>query len=133
MPGSVQNATPTLVMPWNLAIAFQHSRQYPMISNDYSNGENQRTLLAFNSKKSWRIQQKLIPALMDVFMSFYDSVGGPHKAFYFYDVFDTSPKYSYDNTGIATTGRFTVTFTKELSSVYGLPFGVVDMSIEETA
>lgn len=133
MPNSVQNATPTLVMPWNLAISFQHSRQYPMIANDYANGENQRALLGFTSRKSWRLQCVLTPAQMVTLRNFYDSLNGMLGAFYFYDVFDTSPKYSYDNSGVSTIGRYTVVFTKEFNQVVGYPLSAIELTMEETA
>ena len=40
MPGSVQNAAPSAVMPQSLSRAFVHSREYPVIDNEYRNGES---------------------------------------------------------------------------------------------
>jgi hypothetical protein len=41
---------------------------------------------------------------------FYNARNGPQEAFYFYDPFETVPKFSYDPTGVATAGRYTVRF-----------------------
>ena len=42
MPGSVHNATPLTVLPASLSRAFVHERAYPVLDNEYRNGESQR-------------------------------------------------------------------------------------------
>ena len=51
MPGNVHNAAPTTVLPQSLSRAFVHERAYPLIENEYKNGESQRSVLASNSHK----------------------------------------------------------------------------------
>jgi phage-related protein len=113
MPASVQNAVPTTVMPQSLSRAFAHERGYPLIENEYKNGESQRSVLAANSRKHWRLAKRLPPATLQELRDFYDARGGPTEAFYFYDPYETSPKFSWDPTGTATTGRYTVRFNGE--------------------
>jgi hypothetical protein len=55
MPGSVQNAAPLTVLPASLSRAFVHEREYPVLDNEYRNGESQRSVQATNSRKRWRL------------------------------------------------------------------------------
>lgn len=115
MPGSVQNAAPTTVMPQSLSRAFAHERAYPVVENEYKNGESQRSALANNSRKRWRLGKRLRPAALQALRDFYDARNGPTEAFYFYDPYETSPKFSHDPSGQATQGRYTVRFNSEWS------------------
>jgi hypothetical protein len=54
MPGNVQNAAPATVLPLSLCKSFVHERAYPLIENEYKNGESQRSVLATNSRRRWR-------------------------------------------------------------------------------
>jgi hypothetical protein len=113
MPGSVQNAAPSTVMPQSLSRAFAHERAYPLIENEYKNGESQRSVLATNSRKRWRLAKRLPPATLQALRDFYDARNGHTEAFYFYDPYETSPKFSHDPTGQSTVGRYTVRFNSE--------------------
>ena len=50
MVGNVQNAAPTTVLPLSLCKSFVHERAYPLIENEYKNGESQRSVLATNQR-----------------------------------------------------------------------------------
>lgn len=113
MPGSVQNGAPATVMPYSLSRAFAHERGYPLIENEYRNGESQRSVLATNSRKRWRLAKRLPPAALQALRDFYDARNGATEAFYFYDPYETSPKFSHDPTGQATQGRYVVRFNSE--------------------
>jgi len=113
MPGSVQNAAPATVLPQSLCRAFTHERAYPLIENEYKNGESQRSVLATNSRKRWRLTKRLTPAALQALRTFYDARNGTTEPFYFYDPYDTNPKFSYDPTGQVTTGRYTVRFNSD--------------------
>jgi hypothetical protein len=39
----------------SLSSAFAHSRSYPVIENEYSNGESQRSKQAASSRKTWSL------------------------------------------------------------------------------
>jgi len=128
MPGSVQNAVPATVLPQSLSRAFAHERAYPMIENEYKNGESQRSVLATNSRKRWRLAKRLPATLLQTLRDFYDARHGATEAFYFYDPYETSPRFSSDPTGVATTGRYTVRFDGEWIQSSGP--GRSDVSIE---
>lgn len=109
MPGSIANAAPTTVMPWALARVMVHSREYPVLENDYKNGENQRTLLGATSRKRWSFQSRLTPTQAQALRNFYDARSGGKDPFYIYDVYETV-SFAYDATGVLTTGRYVVRF-----------------------
>lgn len=128
MPGSVTNAAPSTVMPWSLSRAFVRSQQYPAIENEYRNGESQRSVLASNSRKRWRLAKRLTPAQLQALREFYDARHGPQEPFYFYDVWETNPKFSYDPTGQATQGRYTVRFEGAWEQSTGI--GLIEVTLE---
>ena len=110
MPGSIQNAAPATVLPQSLCAAFVHERAYPLIENEYRNGESQRAVQASTSRKRWRLAKRLTAAALQTLRDFYDAQNGPHEAFYYYDPYDTSPRFSSDPSGERTAGRYTVRF-----------------------
>lgn len=52
---------------------------------------------------------------------------GAHEAFYFYDLYETFPLFSYDPTGVALRGRYTVRFEGGWSQAMGLGRGDVEI------
>ena len=77
------------------------SAQYPLIENEYKNGESQRSVQAATSRKKWSVTKRLTPSQLAALRTFYDARNGTHEPFYFYDPYDTNPKFSYDPTGAA--------------------------------
>jgi len=128
MPGSVANAVPSTVLPWSLSRAFVRSQEYPVIANDYAGGESQRSVAASNSRKRWRLAKRLAPAQLQALRDFYDARKGAQEPFYFYDPWETNPKFSYDPTGQATQGRYTVRFEGAWEQSAGI--GLIEVSLE---
>lgn len=128
MPGSVQNATALTVLPVGLSRAFAHEREYPLLDNEYRNGETQRSVQATNSRKRWRLAKRLTPAQLATLRDFYDARRGPTEPFYFYDPYETSPKFSHDPKGQAVAGRYTVRFAGAWNQSVAL--GRTDVFIE---
>ncbi len=89
------------VLPNSLSSAFVHTREYPVIDNEYRNGESQRSAQAATSRKKWNLTKRLTPAQLATLRTFYDARNGTHEPFYFYDPYETNPKFSYDPTGAA--------------------------------
>ncbi len=110
MPGSVQSAAPSTVLPWSLSHSFVRSQEYPLVENEYVNGESQRSVPATNSRKRWRLAKRLTPVQLQALRDFFDARHGPQEPFYFYDPWETGPKFSHDPTGQAVAGRYTVRF-----------------------
>jgi len=133
MPGSVANAAPATVMPNSLSRAFEHTREYPVIDNEYRNGESQRSTQASTSRKHWKLTKRLPPTQLAALRNFYDARNGTHEPFYFYDPYETSPKFSYDPTGVAVTGRYVVRFDSDWSQSVTPGRSDVDVQLIELA
>jgi len=133
MPGSVENAAPSSVLPQSLCRAFMHERAYPLIENEYKNGESQRSVLATNSRKRWRLTKRLTPAALQTLRTFYDARNGATEPFFFYDPYDTNPKFSHDPTGQVTTGRYTVRFNSDWQQSSGPGRSDVEIELLELA
>ena len=108
--GSIAAASPSVVMPFNLCRSFHHERTWETDSNRYLNGEVQRSALTGSSGKVWVLSPHLKASDVAALRTFYLAQGGGLVEFLFYDVYETSPLFTYDPTGIATTGRHTVRF-----------------------
>lgn len=133
MPGSVQNAAPAAVLPQSLSRAFVHTREYPVIDTEYRNGESQRSVEAVTSRKRWRLAKRLTPAQLTALRAFYEARNGPAEPFYFYDPYETNPKFSYDPTGQAVAGRYTVRFNCDWSQSMSPGRAVVEIELLEVA
>jgi len=131
MPGSVQNAVPLTVLPASLSRAFVHEREYPVLDNEYRNGESQRSVPANNSRKRWRLTKRLTPAQLSALRDFFDARKVPAEPFYFYDPYETSPKFSHDPTGQAIAGRYTVRFSGEWNQSVSLNRSDVGVEVVE--
>lgn len=128
MPGNVANAVPSTVLPAGLCRAFVHAREYPVLENEYRNGESQRLAMAATSRKKWQLSRRLAPSALQTLREFYDARKGAHEPFYFYDPYETNPKFSHDPTGVTLTGRYTVRFNGEWNQSAGT--GRADASLE---
>ncbi len=133
MPGSVANAVPVGVLPWSLCKTFVHSREYIVQVNEYKNGESQRGLVTETSRKSWKTARRLTPARLEDFRTFFGDKKGALKAFYFYDHTETSPKFSYDPTGAAVIGRYTVRLDSPWSQIINVARAEAPIEITELA
>jgi hypothetical protein len=133
MPGSVQNAAASTVLPWSLCKAFGRSQEYAVLENEYRNGESQRSLLVQTSRKIWRTARRLTPSVLGQFRTFYDARKGPTEPFWFYDPWETDPMFSYDPTGQSLFGRHVVRFDCGWEQMVGMGRADVEIAIVELA
>jgi hypothetical protein len=134
MPGSVQNAAVSLVMPWSLCKAFSHSREILVNENSYRDGSSQRGLLVQTSRKRFSMTRLLTPALLGELRDFFvDDCNYGIEAFYFYDVHEASPKFQYDPTGESEVGRYVMRFDCPWSQTVGIARSEVPLEILELA
>ena len=133
MPGSVENAAPATVLPLSLCRAFVHERSYPLIENEYKHGESQRSVQAAASRKRWRMAKRLTATQLGDLRDFYEACGGTLEAFYFYDPYETSPKFSFDPDGVETTGRHIVRFDSNWSQSIDAGRANVEITLVELA
>ncbi|MBA3973347.1 MAG: hypothetical protein C0504_03905 [Candidatus Solibacter sp.] len=116
------------MLPLSLSRAFLREREYPVLDNEYRNGESQRSAQAANSRKRWRVAKRLPTAQLQTLRNFFDARKGSTEPFYFYDPYETNPRFSHDPTGQAVAGRYTVRFAGEWNQTVSL--GRSDVSIE---
>jgi hypothetical protein len=128
MPGSIQNAAPSTVLPQSLCVAFTRAQEYPVIDNEYRNGGSQRKAEVASSRKRWLLSKRLTPDRLAELRRFYEARKGPAEAFHFYDPYETVPKFSHDPTGAALPGQYIVRFDCAWEQSCGL--GRSDVSIE---
>jgi hypothetical protein len=133
MPGSVANAAPATVLPLSLSVSFAHERAYPLIEIEYKNGESQRSVQATASRKRWRLTKRLAATALQSLRDFYDARHGTSEPFYFYDPYETVPRFSYDPTGAAIAGRYVVRFNSDWSQSVGLGRSDVQLELIELA
>ena len=108
MPGSVANAVPATTLPVSLSAAFERIQELPVIVTEYKDGEPQVSKQADTSRIRWRLAKRLSAGALATLRTFYNARGGRHEAFYFYDPFETSPRFTLTPSG--STGRYTVRF-----------------------
>lgn len=116
MPGNVIAATPTDVMPANLARAFHEEMHIEADLNLYPDGSSDRNPLALNNRRYFTMQQTLVPTDWQQLRTFYFAHQG--KPFYFYNPRETVPPFTIDPTGQNTVGRYTVAFDGQWSETY---------------
>ena len=86
-------------MPQLLCRAFSQAREYIVLENEYRNGESQRSRLVETSRKRWQATLRRTASILQQFRDFYDARKGPEESFYFYDPWETNPKFTHDPTG----------------------------------
>ncbi|MBZ5603319.1 MAG: DUF2460 domain-containing protein [Acidobacteriia bacterium] len=106
---------------------------YPLIENEYKNGESQRSVLATNSRRRWRLAKRLTPSALQTLRDFFDARNGSTEPFYFYDPYDTNPRFSYDPTGVVTVGRYTVRFEGDWNQLTALGRSEINITLVEVA
>jgi len=116
MPGSIQNAVPSGVMPYALCTAFSESREYVQLQAQYHDGTTERSQLTQTSRKAFRLAQRLTASRAAALKTFWDAQQGGVVPFLFYNLAEGA----YDPTGNSTQGRYTVVFRGNWSQSSGL-------------
>jgi hypothetical protein len=116
MPGSIQNAAPSGVMPNSLCTSFSESRDYLQLQAQYHDGNTERSQLTQTSRKTFKLAQRLTAARAAALKAFWDSQQGGVVPFLFYNLAEGT----YDATGNSTQGRYTVVFRGSWSQTTGL-------------
>jgi hypothetical protein len=116
MPGNIQSAIPTGVMPCALSTAFSESHEYVELQAQYHDGTAERSQLAQTSRKTFKLAQRLTAARAAALKAFWDSQQGGVVPFLFYNLAEGT----YDATGNSTQGRYTVVFRGNWSQTTGM-------------
>jgi hypothetical protein len=131
-PPNVTSPAPVFVMPWNLCIRFESSSEFVTLRNEYPSGNSHRRALASTERRRWRVARRLTAADWSAFLAFYYQVKGS-QSFYFYDPWDTVPRFHYDPTGTAQNGRYCVRFASALTMAAGLPRVEAELELVEVS
>jgi hypothetical protein len=132
MIGSVALAAPTTVMPYSFCRAFSRSDTWVVDINTYKNGEEQRLNKFTSSRRSWVMTKRLTATDWKTAYDFWKAT--KHKSFYFYDPYETSPKFTIDPTMARTIGRYKVCFDGDWDeSVDFARFSTFTLRIRELA
>jgi hypothetical protein len=113
MPGNIQAASPSGVLPYGLCTAFAESRELLQLQATYHDGTTHRSRLAVTSRRTFKLSRRLTAAAHGTLQAFWAAHQG--SPFVFYN-FAEGP---YDGTGAATTGRYTVVFRSSWSQTTG--------------
>jgi hypothetical protein len=116
MPGNIQSAVPSGVMPYSLCTALAESRECAQIQAQYHDGTTERSQLAQTSRKAFKLAQRLTAARVIALKSFWDGQQGGGIPFLFYNLAEGA----YDATGNSTQGRYTVVFRGNWSQSTGM-------------
>ena len=116
MPGNIQSAVPSGLMPFALCTAFSESRDYAQLQVQYHDGTTDRSQLAQTSRKTFKVAQRLTAARAISLKAFWDGQQGGVIPFLFYNVAEGT----YDATGNSTQGRYTVVFRGNWSQTTGM-------------
>ena len=112
MPGNIQDAVPSGVMPASLCTAFTETREYAQLQNQYRDGTIQRAQLAQTSRRTFRPNMRLDATLLSTLYTFLTSQNFGMTPFLFYNPFDVLAGQqigsNYDAAGNNTQGRVTV-------------------------
>lgn len=133
MPGSVESAASATVLPASLSHAFAREQALPVLVNEYPDGNSNRKALAPNSRKRWRLSKRLTPAQLAALRDFYEARKGGLEPFYFYDPYESNPKFSSDATGQSPDGRYAVRFDGAFSQEVGMGCADVQIALIEIA
>ena len=114
MPGNIQYAVPSGVMPASLCTAFTELREYAQLQNQYRDGTIQRSQFAQTSRRTFRLSKRLSASVLSALYNFWVSQKGGLTPFAFYNPFEVTSGQqigsNYDPTGNSTQGRVTVVF-----------------------
>ena len=103
-------------MPKSLCSAFSEQREFPLReSGPYADGGSQRAALATVGRRSWSLSKRLTFAEWSALEQFWADCKGPLVPFYWYPL-----SAHHDETGVSTTGRFTVRFAGPIQRAYSL-------------
>jgi hypothetical protein len=129
MPQNINPANPIGVMPKQLCKSFQEELRLEALLNQYPDGSSDRNALALNVRHFFRVTQGLNGTDWAAMRQFYLNHQG--KSFYFYNLRETVPPWSYDPSGANTVGRYTVVFDGQWSDTYNIARTDVALQLRE--
>jgi hypothetical protein len=131
MPNDVVVTAPADVLPAGLASQFQIDERLESFDNKYPDGSSDRLNLANLPRHYFTLVRPVNGAQWRALRDFYFA----HVAlpFFFYVPRETVPPYSFDPTGAATDGRYTVVFDSPWSETLGVGRSSAQFTLREVA
>lgn len=114
MPGSVDNAAPTTVLPRLDGFRIMREREWSVRANEYLDGRAQVAKDFATSRKRLSCSCRLTASVLTAMREFYEARRGPLEPFIVYDMRERAEEGLtplYDDTGVAAgAGKYTVRF-----------------------
>ena len=133
MPANLMPASPTDVMPAVLCRAFNEKLSFEALYNTYPDGSSDRLALVENTRHYFQFTPILAASDFAALRSFFNAhLGVP---FWFYNLRETVPPYTWDGTGSSLSGRYAVVFDGQWSDQVGPARGIIiipDMRLSGT-
>lgn len=108
MPGNLNPAVSVGVMPAGLCSAFSEELRLENLVNTYQDGSSSRAALAVNVRRFFRMTRTVTGAQYNALWNWYHA--HPCDAFYFYNLRETVPPWTWDASGNQPVGRYLVVF-----------------------
>ncbi len=127
MPGSLQLAQPSTVLPNTFCTSFVETTAWTIVQpNTYPDGRVQTNLQVSQPRHAWALAKRLTYSQFNTLKTFYEARSGGLQPFYFYP-----DPANFDASGTSTTGRYTVRFDGAFQHTYGLARFDVSVSLIE--
>jgi hypothetical protein len=131
LPSNLQPAQPNGVLPFGLCSAFQEELRIEALTNTYRDGSSDRAALALNPRRFFKFTRRLTAPQYTALRSFYNA----HliDPFYFYNLRETVPPFTWDASGNNTVGRYIVVFDGSWSDSTLMGRSEVSLGLREVA
>ena len=131
MPGNLNAAVVVGVMPGGLCSAFQEELRLESLANAYPDGSSDRAALALNVRHFFRMTRKVTAAQYTALWDFY--IAHLTDAFYFYNLRETVPPWTWDASGNQPVGRYIVVFDGSWSDTVMMGRSEASLGLREVA
>lgn len=122
-----------LVLPWGLCKVFEQTRTGSVQINEFPTGDSIRRPMVEDTRRAWQLARRCTVQQIAALEEFYRLVGGSHRTFWFYDLWETAPRFHWDESGEQTIGRYCVRFAGRMESGYQMGRSDVAFELIEVA
>jgi len=118
-------------MPFGLCSAFTEEMRLEALVNSYPDGSSDRAALAQNPRHFFKCTRPVTVAQYTALFNFFNAHRG--DPFYFYNLRETVPPFTWDSSGAQTIGRYVVVFDGPWSEEIMLGRSSVSLALREVA
>ena len=131
MPGNLNAAVVVGVMPAGICAAYQEELRLETLVNAYPDGSSDRNALAINVRHFFKLTRKVTSAQYTALWNWYHA--HPCDAFYFYNLRETVPPWTWDPSGNQPVGRYIVVFDGSWSETTIMGRSQASLGLREVA